>query len=545
MCTRTDEEPKDNLAPKQQASLEHVRLVNDFPIGVLHLGVKTHTLERAGLRTIGDLADVTPDRIMRIPTVGWRTADLLTRNRLALIEASDAEAGTDWDRYCESTDITLLPRENQPASGEEFLRVLPEFLNEVADNLSNEALSAILRERICQPPDRQKTLDQIASATTPPVTRERIRQKEKKLLGQLAGGLLNDTYGVLGIHFRPEFSYWWRRAADHLSHLDEIEFSEFVDCLSAAWNVSNDAVIEQLPIILAIVTGEPLMSAEFRTASRLDPRLFGVLKDEVLALPLNRLRLGRYAGRLAQEGSETVGDILLRLRDGSLGATGRKVADVVEQHANLLAACLGDHGQIDWQAYRDANSLICLPATPTASAAEFVAALRDMIGELLTVCYVTKRAPDIYRLRTSRTLGNQLTLQAVADAMETHLPTVKREETVFLRFLNQILIGHDFSALPVWLDDTWLDYWDEARAVYETSPDDYGQFCENLAWKWRLTVRDIGKAAPTIWAVLSGYPSDRRSKRLISEAPFVNHAVSPLPQLPVGRIRLRGFRRVH
>ena len=129
--------------------------------------------------------------------------------------------------------------------------------------------------------------------------------------------------------------------------------------------------------------------------------------------------------------------------------------------------------------------------------------------------------------------------------MNTHLPTIKREETVFLRFLNEILIGHDFSALPVWLDDIWLDYWDEARAVYETVPDDYGQFSKNLAWKWRLTVRDIGEAAPTIWAVLSGYPSDRRSKRSISKAPVVSQAVAPLPQLPVGRIRLRGFRRVH
>ncbi|MGB3470562.1 MAG: hypothetical protein WBA51_07065 [Erythrobacter sp.] len=545
MCTRTEEESEDHSAAEHHASFPHPELVEDFPIGVLHLGVKTLTLERAGFRTIGDLANVTPDRIMRIPTVGWRTAELLTRNRLALLAASDAEAGIDWDKYCERTEIPLLPRQSRLTSGEEFLRVLPEFLDEVADSLSDEAFSAILRERICQPPDRQKTLDQIASATTPPVTRERIRQKEKKLLGQLAGGLLNDTYGVLGIHFRPEFSYWWRRAADHLSHLDEIDFSEFVNCLSAAWDVSNDAVIGQLPIILAIVTGEPLMSGEFRTASRLDPRLFGVLNDEVLTLPLNRLRLGRYAGRLAEEGSETVGDILVRLRDGSLGKRGRKAAEMVEQHANILASCIRDYGQIDWKAYREANSLSCLPARSTANAAEFVATLRETVSELLTACHITKRAPDIYRLRTSRTLGSQLTLQAVADAMDTHLPTIKREETVFLRFLNETLIGHDFSALPVWLDHIWLDYWDEARAVYETAPEDFGQFSENLAWKWRLTVREIGKAAPTIWAVLSGYPSDRRSKRSISKAPVASQVVGPLTQLPVGRIRLRGFRRVH
>lgn len=545
MYTKATGEPESPLRAQHRDTLLESGRVDDLPIGVLHLGVKTKTLEQAGFRTVGDLANVSRDQIIRIRNVGWRTADLLTKNRLALLEASDAETGTDWDRYCETTDIPLLPSLNRPGSGKEFLSCLPEFLKEVADNLADETFSAILRERICQPPDRQKTLDEIAATTTPPVTRERIRHKEKKLLGQLTGGLLNDTYGALGIHFRSEFSYWWKRAADCLSHLEEIKFADFVASLSASWDVSSEAVIAQLPIILAIVTGESQMSGEFRTASRVDPRLFGVLNDEVLALPLNRLRLGRYAKRLAEEGSEAVGDIIARLRDGRLGARGGKLADVAAQHANLLASCLCDNGLIDWQSYRKTNGLVCLPASPVVNAGEFVAKLRPTVSELLAACHITKRAPDIYRLRTSRTIDKQMTLQSVADALDTHLPTVKREETVFLGFLNGVLIGHDFSRLPVWLDDSWLEYWDEARASYETNPDGYEQFSENLAWKWRLTVREVSQAAPTIWAVLSGYPSDRRAKVTVSKAPVVSETIAPTPQLPVGRIRLRGFRRVH
>ncbi|ALE15374.1 hypothetical protein AMC99_00058 [Altererythrobacter epoxidivorans] len=545
MYIREAGEPTDPPGARHQGSIRQPGSVDDLPIGVLHLGVKTATLERAGFRTVGDLASVTREQIIRIPTVGWRTADLLSENRQALIDASDAETGTDWDRYCETTRIPLLPHEGRPSSGKDFLASLPDFLAGVADNLADETFSAILRERICQPPERQKTLDEIAATTSPPVTRERIRQKEKKLLGQLTGGLLNETYGTLGIHFRPEFSIWWKRAADRLSHLEEIEFTDFVEALSAEWEVPNHAVITQLPIILAIVTGEPQMSGEFRAASRVDPRLFGDLRGEVLGLPLNRLRLGRYAERLAEAGSETVGDIVARLRAGSLGARRGKADEVAAMHANQLASCLRDDGLIDWRSYRTANALSCLPASPTVNAAEFVATLRETVCDLLTACRITKRASEIYRLRTSRTLGSQMTLQAVADALDTHLPTVKREETVFLSFLNGVLIGHDFSKLPVWLDDLWLKYWDEARASYESARDNYGEFSENLAWKWRLTVRDIGKAAPTIWAVLSGYPNDRRSKRAISKAPVVNPIIDPDPQLPAGRIRLRGFRRVH
>ena len=177
--------PIDTLSGQPQEGIRQSVLVDDLPIGVLHLGVKTATLEKAGFRTVGDLAKVTEEQITRIPTVGWRTADLLREHRQALIEASHTETGTDWDKYCETTHIPLLPHQSRPRSGKDFLASLPDFLAEVADNLADETFSEIFRERICQPPERQKTLDEIAATTRPPVTRERIRQKEKSFSDSL------------------------------------------------------------------------------------------------------------------------------------------------------------------------------------------------------------------------------------------------------------------------------------------------------------------------------------------------------------------------
>lgn len=530
---------------KQWDEIGQSAQVDDLPIGVLHLGVKTATLEQAGFRTVGDLKDITGEQIAQIPTVGRRTADLLFKNRNALLTASVSEKGIDWDRYCEVTDLPLLPQLKRPNSGKAFLACLPDLFANVADNLEDETLSIILRKRICQPPDQQMTLDEIAMATNPPITRERVRQKEKKLLGQLTGGLLNDTYGTLKIHFRPEFSYWWRLAAENLSNFDDIEFADLLDALSEAWDVPNDAVISQLPIILAIITGEPQMISKFRAPSRIDPKLFGVLSSDVRELPLNRLRLGRHAERLTNGGLETLGDMVTRICDGNLGAQGGITAEVAIKHANLLVSCLSTDGVFDWQSYRAANSLRTLPYSPTASAAEFVGTLRETICELLSLCQVTKRALDIYRIRTSRSFGSQMTLRGVADTLGTHLPSVKREETVFLGFLNGVLIGHNFSRLPVWLDNCWLDYWDEAQAIFKNTPDDYAIFLKNLAWHWRLTERDVSKASPTIWAVLSGYPSNRRSKRTPNKPPVIKQFAAPAPKLPDGRIRLRGFRRLH
>jgi len=155
-------------------------------------------------------------------------------------------------------------------------------------------------------------------------------------------------------------------------------------------------------------------------------------------------------------------------------------------------------------------SLAELPAVPACNAEEFVADLCQTVERLLRLHPITKRAPEIFVRRTSQDAGNRMTLQRVADELETHLPTIKREESVMLAWLNDVLIAHDFSSLQVWLDASWLRYWAEASDLYDTAID-YDNFADNLAWRWRLTGRSIREAAPLLWAVMDGYPDGRRS----------------------------------
>jgi hypothetical protein len=133
-------------------------------------------------------------------------------------------------------------------------------------------------------PDDQKTLEEIGVEASPTLTRERVRQKERKLLEQITGGLLNDAYDGLGVHFHPGFSIWWRKAADALANVEEIDVVSFVALLARVWNVPQAAVMAQLAPVLAIVTGEPQMAAGFRALARLDPRLFPSGKQGVAGL---------------------------------------------------------------------------------------------------------------------------------------------------------------------------------------------------------------------------------------------------------------------
>jgi hypothetical protein len=104
--------------------------------------------------------------------------------------------------------------------------------------------------------------------------------------------------------------------------------------------------------------------------------------------------------------------------------------------------------------------------------------------------------------------------------------------------LNDVLVGREFWKLGVWLEDAWLAWWAEALETFEQCGNDYDRFADNLAWRWRLTGKEIKVAAPTLWAVFTGYPDGRRS---------AYHSVLPAAGagIPMGRIRLQGFRRMH
>ena len=506
-------------------------------IGNLHLGPKAKLLEEAGFRTLGDLKDIDAVILMGIPSVGRRTAEAVVRLRVALREAILPDGEIDWPRYCATAGIPLIPA-STPADGETFIQSLEPFFRTLAAAVDDDVCATILLDRICRPPDSQKTLEQIGATAVPPLTRERVRQKERKLLGQITGGLLNDRYDGLCIHFHPGFARWWRDAADALADADDIEVSSFVDLLASVWGISPDSVTSQLPSLVAVVTGEPQMAAGFRSYIRVDPRLFAECCHDLRETKVLKLRFGKAAVRLADGGLEDVGSVIELLRSGRLERVGGTTAKRAAEHLGLITSCIDTHGRVGWEAYRATLGLSCLPEAPPRSPAAFVATLAETVERLLSAHQVTLRAADIFRYRTGLDAESRMTLQQASEALGTYASTIKREETLFLAWLNDVLVSREFWMLEVWLDSAWLAYWAEAMEIFERSDNEYVRFVDNLAWGWRLTGREIRAAAPSLWAVFTGYP-DGRPSRHRSAIP-VSEDTSE-----TGRIRLQGFRRTH
>jgi len=532
-----DENSAGNLLTASTMDLRFPASVNRLSTGILHLGTKSKWLREAGLLTVGQIADAWPIRQGDLHGLGPSTLRSL-EERLATLMSATSEAGeVDWDSYCHSCGIPLVPSIVHATTGAEFLNTLAAALTEIADHLPDNVYAEILRSRLSKPPGEQKTLEEIAQSTIPAITRERVRQKEKRLLRQLAGGLMWDSYSGLGIHFRSSFSHWWRIAAAEFRDTEDIGFDEFVSTLAEAWKVDVPTLTGQLPIILAIVTGEPQMPVGFRSAIRIDPALYGVLRIEVRDLSLSRLRVGKYVRQLEEQGISTLGDLISMFRSGAISDSESVATRSAKAQLDILAGCLDTTGAVIWSSYRAALGLEVLPATITTSADQFVQELPSVTERFLQHSAISRRAAEIFRLRTSQPASQRLTLEKTSEALQTHGPSVKREETLLLQHLNDVIVGKEYAYSPVWLDESWLSYWAEAAAIFSASEGDFQAFERDLQSRWELTHAD--RAIVTLWAVFSGYPNGRPSSRR-----KIAVASENVPQ-PVGRIRLRGFRRVH
>lgn len=501
-------------------------------IDVLHIGIKSRLLIKAGVATVGELVQTDRKRLMAIPGLGRRSVDAALGAVHHLLAASDS-ARIDWDRYCDLMQLPLLPAQQYP-DGPSFVAGLHTTIGDFASQLDDAMLRDIVTSRLTVRPHEQDTLEEIAARHTPHVSRERVRQKEKKLLGQLAGALVWGEDHGLSVHFHPDFRLWWRLAAEEFLGAEDIDLGQFLQRLAATWHVDQEALIPELPIILAIVTGEPQVPAAYRSMLRINPQLLG-MPAATGAIPLRHLRLGKRGVQLEERGISNLGELVDAARRGA-------VPREVSEHLEILATCL-IHGQFCRESYRRQFAPRVIPECYADEPGAFADTFCSVVALMLDQLSPTVRAAQIFRERTCLGEAQRPTLDQIAQRLGTFGPSVKREETILLEELHDVLVDGQFGLLPFWIDEGWLSRFRQAASLYqyEESQSGYHRFVANLAALWGLAPERVEKASPALWAILSGYPAGRK------RGPRASATTYPAAEAPVSplRIRLRGFRRVH
>lgn len=506
------------------------------PVEVLRLGPKAKFLRQAGLSTIGHLQrEGVSTRLSRLAGVGPGTAETI-RTRLAdLAESVDLAGEPRWDAVAASWGYPITPERPMP-TGDVFVAQASEVIASWIAAHDHEADRLILSERLIRSREGRLKLDALGKQLG--ITRERVRQREKKLLDGLYDALLADDQSRSPVQFSTGFCSWWRRAAQLLAESSSLTWPGFVSGLERAWGVPAARLTDILPLALAVLT-EGGQVVPPRTP--IPTRLLESLSPSLLRRPIRAFPVGRSADDLEDAGCTSFGALLLaamenRLPQGRSGAAGAAMLRAV-------AEAIDGKGDLDASRLAAALEIPLVPAQPPPSAETFLQMFDGAVEISLGLGRTTNRASDIWHVRTRHPAAIRPTLEEVGAQLDTWGPTIKREETLLLVSLNDQLVEGEMTGAGVIWRHEFLAFVAEAAVARDEVDGDFDAFIRLLSGRWGLSEGQLRRQTAGLWAVLSLYPNGRcapvRRKRL-PEPP-----AQTVEFQPEGLIVLRGFRRMH
>jgi hypothetical protein len=548
--------------------------LHSIPVSKIGIGDLAEVLQNVGLGTLGSLLgriEIEPRTLRMIVGLRRDDADVIQRKLDALSMVVDDYGFVDWNEFNELPPSSTSPvGEGQSsansanesfvgaavpqspfgpifpkcdvADGKEFVSSIHEVINAILETRGSETDRLILTGRILRFPEERMTLEQVATASPVQVTRERIRQKEAKLIQLLLSAFVLGRQRKLGISLRTSFTGFWKRASEWFGAKNEINFPDFLGGLQAAWGVPAELLFPHLPLILTILTSKASIPVALRAQVKLDPGLFLPLSQHLRSVPLHSIPLGEPATDLASHGLTTLGDLWDSFSSGAGPSLHTRSGKNLRKVASLLRACISTDGSIDFFAYAKAMNLEILPEHDPDSAEEFVEALPLIVEKIVRSNDITARAADIFRMRIAVPRASRPTLEQTALALGTYGPSIKREESIMLTALNDQLVDGDFSTAKALLKPTFLGYWQQAADFYVSSHGSFDSFQAQASLRWDIPLSSSGVGAEILWAVLDEYPGGRRAGRK-TRRQVAPSSISQ-PSAP-GLIRLRGFRSVH
>lgn len=512
------------------------------PVEVLRLGTKARFLHDAGLHTLGDLtAEGVTGRLQTLPGIGPKTARLVPE-RLATIRSSAAEiAGEpDWDGIAAAWGFVSTPQE-PVADNHSFLAVLPEVIATVVGGYESAMDRLILSERISRAHAERITLEAIGNEFN--VSRERVRQRQVRLLDDLSDALINDDQSHMPIHFRESFRAFWVRAARHFEDTAELNYPEFERRLEEVWSLPAGELAPFMPLAIAILADGVRIPAP---GPDLHPSL-ATTPEEILQRPIHEFPVGRAREKLEDAGIVSFGLLLGAARENRLpsGRDGQIAIDIL----NGVGRALAEGRAAGADAWATSLGLTALPRIDPADGAAFIRSLDEALAEAARINGTSGRAEQIYRLRTCIPRHRRPTLYDIAAELATYGSSVKREETVLLASLHTQLVEGDMTDAAVVWRPGFLAFFKAAKELHNLAGSDYSRFCSSIGRRWGVDTDEVREGVEGLWAVLSLYPGGRRTRRTrnsTAAAPVRFREEASPPLAPSGGVVvLRGFRRRH
>ncbi len=386
------------------------------------------------------------------------------------------------------------------------------------------------------------TLEWIATSSSSRLTRERVRQRERKLLSALADMLFGFPSRSVKMLPRSEFTEHWRRARDHFPTEGEISLYDFVHGLHVTWDVPHSEVLKNLPLILAVLTSKASLPSGLVSQIRDSSELFVSLPKSIEELHILSLPCAISPSRFEALGISTVGGLWLELREQRLPSSNTKLGRQLRDLTRAIGlSCCALGATFDWTIYCEEMKVIRLSGKSIDSVADALERLSEVVEIAVSSGGFPKNSMSIFRMRISVARTSRPTLQQVAEKLDTYGPCIKRDESLLLHGLNSLLVEGELCGSLLLIDTAHLDSWQRLAKIFSQCGGDFSFFVSMVKDSCPQGQEPSPGSIEAAWSILNRYPGGRnRSRKKLLVSP------TSIAALPAGStIKLRGFRSIH
>ncbi|MDQ8196278.1 hypothetical protein QEH59_17720 [Coraliomargarita sp. SDUM461004] len=484
--------------------------VASLPSDHFHLGARASSLSKSGYRTVLDLADWYQADCPELKGFGKKSVKQAKEVLEALASSLDENGMPNWDQFCDLAGITLLPREPHVDEKECFLITIPNIIEDIIRSAADEVEADIIRNRLTRTSKNQLTLEDLGRKHR--LTRERIRQKQQKLLLEISNGLMEGLYVKREYRFRLEYAAKWKKAEEAFGGDENIDGFSFLLRLSEVWEVKVSELIDHLPLIFAVLTSTNSIPNAFRVYAKY-PILTGSHHiPEFLQKPVCELYLGNKLKILEHLNITTLGELVEIFCGFPDEFNSRVFSEFFENMESFLQTLDSPQG-FSWKEYYAHRNFTILPEVVIESPYNFLSCLKPSILKAVTICSSEfyQHSREILLFRSFPAKDERLTAQELADKVGCHGPTISKNELELNSRLRSLLVERNFSKSTVIFEDTFLEFWSNLSELYDEGLD-VKNFKFKLAQNWALPLDDLDEYINLIWSILSNHPRGKNRK---------------------------------
>lgn len=223
-------------------------------LGMLHLPLRLHnSLVKSGIITVGDFLNIDQGGLAKLNRIGQSSISQILKHQAILSSVGEAKGKIYWFDYWRLLDIAIISSDlDESSSIDKIVEEIPSLVQEVFHQESDDRLGVIIFRRFGLKNHEVLTLDDLGVALR--VTRERVRQLEKKAINILRDVFLESSYPGKSYHIHPGVTSSLQYLLDCIERVAEFAIleSELLGILASSFELDTIKDFPTLKMLLAL-----------------------------------------------------------------------------------------------------------------------------------------------------------------------------------------------------------------------------------------------------------------------------------------------------